>query len=81
MDVAEHHIPLELSVIAEDDEPCVDPARPALRFVGQMRGFSSIESVNRGVTGVVRLMPSGDIRWSSVSNYVFLFLNAQSKRN
>jgi hypothetical protein len=60
-----------VGIVEDANEPCVDPARPALRFVGKMRGFSSVESVDRGVTGVVRLMRSGDIRWSSVSNHTF----------
>ncbi|KAI0035283.1 hypothetical protein K488DRAFT_83245 [Vararia minispora EC-137] len=59
---------LVVTGIAED-ELSADPTRPALRFKGRMRGFSSHENLDREVRGVVRVMPSGNIRWTSVSIY------------
>jgi hypothetical protein len=59
--------------LAESEESA-DPARPALRFEGKMRGFDSHESLDRAVRGVVRVMPSGDIRWTSVSGSLYRFM-------
>ncbi|KAI0032480.1 hypothetical protein K488DRAFT_85783 [Vararia minispora EC-137] len=60
---------MHLVVTGIADEFSADPARPALRFEGKTRAFASQAGLERSMRGVVRVMPSGDIRWSWVSSY------------